>query len=248
MIVRGAVVPHAPVLLERVQPALEEGRRLRNEVASIDFSRADALVVVSPHGSRTGVYARSEGSLHGFGIEGLEVTRRTHSDLARALTRAWDRPLIEGPADFGIVVPLLLGLGDGIPVVAVTLCEITGPAAHQVDETLKSAYSLAIALSSIAEQHDIAIVASAHSSAGLSPRAPLTEVPGALDVHRALLDELDHDPAQIENVLERLHSVGDACGIGPLAMLARLLSGRGRKRLSHAAPFGVGYVVGEWAS
>ncbi|MGH2750905.1 MAG: hypothetical protein ACRDK3_08555 [Actinomycetota bacterium] len=248
MIVRGAVVPHAPVVLEQVQPSLEAGRRLRSEVASLDLTGAEAVVVVSPHGPRAGVYGRPEGALHGFGIEDLEVARRSHGDVARALARAWDRPLIEGPADFGIVVPLLLGVGDDLPVVAVTLPEVTGPAAHPVDETLRDAAGLATALSSIAERHDLAIVASAHSSAGLSSRAPLTELAGALDVHRALLEGLEHDPAQTESVLERLHSVGNACGIGPLAALARLPTGRIRRRLSHEAPFGVGYLVGEWAS
>ncbi|MGH2699336.1 MAG: hypothetical protein ACRDJL_09085, partial [Actinomycetota bacterium] len=108
MIVCGAVVPHAPVLLEAIQPSLEEGRRVHAAVEGLDLSGADTVVVVSPHGARAGVYGRARGSLAGFGIEGVKVRRASDLETARGLADAWGRPLIERPPDFGVLVPLLL--------------------------------------------------------------------------------------------------------------------------------------------
>ncbi len=248
MIVRGAMVPHAPVLIESIQPHLDAGRWLRKAIAEMDFEGVETVVVVSPHGASAGVYAEPNGSLGGFGISVPTSNRRGDADLGRAIAEAWRRPLLEERADFGVVVPLVLGLGGELPVVGVTLPEITGPQGASASDAISAAAELAHALESVAGLRDFAVVASAHSSAGLTPRAPLTEIYGAADDDAAQQDALAHDPAGVIELIDDLHSVGDACGVAPLAALMPLLSGWRNRSLRVESPFGVGYIVGEWAA
>ncbi|MGH2773815.1 MAG: hypothetical protein ACRDJT_00085 [Actinomycetota bacterium] len=248
MIAHGAVVPHALVLLEAIQPSLDEGRRVRKAVSELDFSEAEVVVIVSAHGPRSGVYERVEGSLHGFGIEGLEVVRDTDAELVRSLVDAWGHAPVTGPVDFGVVVPLLLGVGDGLPVVAVTLPQTAGPKRAAMPVALDAARTLSEALRTVADGRDVAVVASAHASAGLTSRAPLTKVPGATDVDRELVEVLEEDPGLVEGLLARLHGTGDACGVGPLAVIARLFGGWKSEGITYEAPYGVGYLVGQWTT
>ena len=198
MIAHGGVVPHAPVLLENIQPSLDEGRRVRKAVGELDFSSADVMVVVSPHGPAVGIYERGEGSLRGFGIDGVEAARDTDVDLSRSLADAWGRAPIANPLDYGIVVPLLLGLGRDLPVVGVSLPRTTGPKGNSLSEALNAAGTLAEALATAADGRALAVVASAHASAGLSARGPLTEVPGSTEVDTELVAALEDDPARVE--------------------------------------------------
>lgn len=246
MIAQGAVVPHAPVLLEDIQPSLDEGRRMRKAVDELDFSSADVMVVVSPHGPTAGIYERCAGSLRGFGIAGAEAERATDVDLSRSLTKAWGRAPIESPLDFGIVVPLLLGLGGSLPVVAVSLPQTTGAGGSSLSNALHAAGALAEALATAADGRALAVVASAHASAGLSARAPLTELSGATEVDGELVAALEDDPARVEGLIERLHDIGHACGVGPLAALGRLFGGWRSGEITYEAPYGVGYMVGQW--
>jgi hypothetical protein len=247
VIAHGAVVPHAPVLLEEIQPSLDGGRLVRKAVDELDFSNADVIVLVSPHGPAAGIYERCEGSLRGFGIEGGEAARDTDTELGRALSQAWGHEPIDGLVDFGIVVPLLLGLGGDLPVIALTLPHTTGPTASSLSDSLHAARALSNALATVADERAVAVVASAHASAGLSARAPLTEVPGATEVDRDVVAALETDPAHLEDVLERLYEVGGACGVGPLAALGHLLGGWRSEGLTYEAPYGVGYMVGQWS-
>ena len=239
-------MPHAPVLLADVQPSFDEGRRIRKAVDELDLAGADALVLVSAHGENAGVYEHPEGSLSGFGIDGLEVRERPTDDgLASALADAWARDRIDGPADFGVVVPMLLGLGGGPPVVAVTLPETTGPRATELAEALSAAWSLSGALQKVAGELDVAVVASAHAGAGLTSRGPLAELPGAAELDREVVAALEEDPAHVEGLLHRLHETGRACGVAPLGVIAWLFGGWRCRDVTHEAPFGVGYLVAE---
>ena len=248
MIVRGAIVPHAPVLVESIQPGLDAGRWLRDAVAGLDLEGVETVIVVSPHGASAGVYAEPNGSLMGFGIPGAATQRRSDEELVRALAEAWRRPLLEQRADFGVIVPLMLGLAGDLPIVGATLPEITGPFAESAEEAITAAAELTHAIEAIAGRRDVAVVASAHSSAGLSARSPLAEVPGAGEIDAALRDALTHDPARVFELIDDLHSVGDACGVAPLAALAPLLSGWTNRSFRNESPFGVGYIVGKWVA
>lgn len=240
-------MPHAPVLLETIQPSLDEGRRIRKAVDELDLSGADALVLVSAHGRLAGVYEQPVGALRGFGIDGLEAERPTDAGLVRALSDAWGNECIGGPADFGVVVPLLLGVGEDVPVISVALPETTGPRATEMTESLRAGRSLAEALQKVAGELDVAVVASAHASAGLTDRAPLTKLFGAAELDREVVVALEEDPALVEGLLQRLHETGRACGVGPLAVMARLFGGWKCRDVTYEAPYGVGYLVAELA-
>ena len=133
-------------------------------------------------------------------------------------------------------------------MVAVTLSEITGPKANPTSDALGAARSLSEALRRVAGTRELAVVASAHASAGLTDRAPLTKVSGAADVDRELVAALEEDPGLVDDLLSRLHGTGDACGIGPLAVIAHLFAGWGSEGITYEAPFGVGYLVGQWTA
>src|SRR5256885_2258500 len=72
---RRAIVPHAPVLLNAVTSGrlAAETRGLRAALEGLELPEADVLVLVSPHGDRSGVYKGVRGSLAGFGVGGAAV-------------------------------------------------------------------------------------------------------------------------------------------------------------------------------
>ena len=98
-----------------------------------------------------------------------------------------------------------------------------------------------------ADGRALAVVASAHAGAGLSARAPLTEVPGATEADRDLVAALEEDPALVEGLIGRLHEIGQACGVGPLATVGQLFEGWRTEGITYEAPYGVGYMVGQWS-
>ena len=66
-------MPHAPVLLPPVSG--EENASpigaVRAAIAGLEFGEIEAIVLLSPHGSRTGVYRSTAGSLADFGLRGI---------------------------------------------------------------------------------------------------------------------------------------------------------------------------------
>ncbi|MDQ3982440.1 MAG: hypothetical protein M3271_07145, partial [Actinomycetota bacterium] len=119
-------MPHAPLLLPEVG-APDGTAAVTEAIRSLELGRADVLVIVSPHGSSTGVHARTKGNLDAFGPRGIDVERPTDTAFARALAGAWGRPLLDQALDHGAVVPLKLLHTRGLPVVAVAFREGTPP-------------------------------------------------------------------------------------------------------------------------
>lgn len=217
-VVAGAVVPHAPLLLPELESAevAEGATRLRKAVDSIEFD-VDTVVMLSPHASRSGVYSRAAGNLAPFGVSGLDVEVPTNEKLRDGL----GLPVIADPLDHGIVVPLLLRDWFA-PTVGVG---VVGDLHVNLDLDLR-----------------IAVVASVNLSAGLSPRAPLTEVPGAADAEAAFVEGLERDVGSA-----RTDGLVGSCGAEVLRVFARIFQGRTARVLAHESPVGVGYVVAEVA-
>ena len=150
--------------------------------------------------------------------------------------------MIEEPADHGIVVPLLLRPFP-TPVVACGFAEVTGPDGCHPSEVLTAARGLADAVTALSSRCRVLLVASAHSSAALSARAPLTKRTEGTELHGLLVEALG------EGSLDRLtqlpadawHAAG-ACGAGPLMTLAHLLPHAAVRGFHVCAPFGVGYL------
>jgi aromatic ring-opening dioxygenase LigB subunit len=201
-------------------------------IRDIRLPAADAVVIVSPHGATTGVYRAASGNLDAFGPRGIAVDAPPAPDLAAAVATAWDCPLLDGPADHGVVVPLrLVDTGD-TPVIAVAFEEdLAG---------VTDGEGLARALHVI--DGTIVFVASAHTSAGLTETAPLTSLPGAGDADEAVLAALRSDPAGLVASFGALAAAG-SCSVAPLAAFALLCEGRSSELLAYEHPFGVGYPV-----
>ncbi|MFP5298570.1 MAG: hypothetical protein ACLGHL_06260 [Actinomycetota bacterium] len=242
--VTGYIVPHAPVLVAASpaeRPSLHLGAALRVLVQD----PPDLVVICSPHGSTTGVYASASGDLAGHGLPDV-ATRREVSPSSEVLASAWSRPLITDPADHGIVVPVALAaIPDGTEVVACCLEEWTGQDERSASTAIEAGASLAEALKLAFEGRKVAYVASAHGSAALSPRAPLTERPEGIELERRL-------HAAFLSGVEQLSGIGAAeweeagcCGAGPLIALAHLVRGPA-ELLAYDAPFGVGYFAARW--
>ena len=203
--------------------------------AAIDLTRAGTVVIASPHGSETGVYARPGGNLDGFGPRGISAEATGNADFAHALAERWGRPVLDGPADHGIVVPLRLLGTDGVAVVAVTFAE-----GLDAEGAAAEAGRLASALGAV--ETGFSFVASANTSAGLDERAPLPSLPGAREAESAVLEALRDDPAALVPGLPALARAG-SCAAGPLAAFARLGAGRRCELVAYEHPFGVGYPV-----
>ncbi len=236
-LVAGLVVPHAPVLVEGVC----EGRRaatepMRRAARSLDLSDCDLVVVLSPHGETPGVYTKPEGDLRSFGVD-LDLTCDGVPEAAAEIAGRWGRPLIDGAADHGALVPLAL-MGPHPPAVCCAVRD--GDPSASAD-----ARALAAALMSMTAPAKWAFVASVNTSAGLSPRAPLTELSGARVAEEDFLTALGRDAGETAEAGRRLQERGGSCAAAPLAALARLFDGLPAKVHAYEAPFGVGYVVAE---
>lgn len=208
---------------------------LRDALAAIHSNGADLVVVLSPHGAASGVYARASGSLSGFGVPGLPIAGRPEPRAATELAELWGKPLLSEEPDYGALVPVQLLTSLELPVVAAAVAEDADPAAQ--------GESFATALAALAERRTVAFVASANGSPGLSARSPLTEVAGARALESELIDALERDVAEVPALAQRLGSEAGSCSAAPLTALGRLFGGRPASILAYSDVFGVGYAV-----
>lgn len=193
-------------------------------MASIDLTPAEVIVVASPHGIRSGVYGAPKGNLDAFGVRGIEVSAPSDEGIAAELAAAWGKPLLDEPADYGVVVPLRL-LQTRAPVVAVSTGDGRG---------------LADAVASLPRA--AAFVASANLSPGVGDRGPFPSLPGAKDVDESVLRALLEDPAALAAMGDRLRAAA-SCAAAPLVALGRLFPALLFSVLGYAHPFGVGYAA-----
>ncbi len=180
----------------------------------IDVSLAEALVVLSPHASGSGFYDSVSGDLAGFGVNSVSVSADPHPARAQVGLET-----IDGPVDYGVVVPLALR-DWGLPVIAVGFADGAVP---KLDIDVP-----------------IAVIASVNTSAGLSARAPLTEVPGAGEAEERFVTALQQDAGSVRD-----YELPGTCGTAVIPFFAHLFEGRATKVLAHEAPVGVGYLVAE---
>ena len=235
----GAVVPHAPVLLPEVNPAaVKAARPYLAAIGSLDWGPAQVVVVVSPHGARTGVYERVAGSLDDFGVRDMGGEWPTATEELAGLARSWGSDVLEGPIDHGVFVPLALGCAHGLPVIAVALAE--GP--HSLSGgPFGYAEKLAQAVSGLGAS--AVFIASAHTSAALSPRAPVTGLVLARATEQEALESLRGDAGSLCTTVGKLLTLGGTCSAGSLTAFGHRFGGRTTDVLAYGCPFGVGYLV-----
>ena len=241
----GAIVPHAPVLLPEIggSAGASSRDRILRACDKVDTSGADVVLVVSPHGRDAGVYARGSGSEASFGGPEARLESPTDSAAAESLARAWKAPLLEDELDHGAVGCLHL-LDVRRPSVVAALPETTGPGATaDACAAMVEGRKLAGAVKRAFAGSSVLVVASAHTSAALTPRAPLTERPEGRALDEQVLTSLATDAGSLDDISCDAWTAGGSCGAGPLAAFGRLLSGRSADVLAYEHPFGVGYLV-----
>jgi aromatic ring-opening dioxygenase LigB subunit len=226
------------------------------------------VVIISPHGRAATVYETMTGSLDGFGIPNRTTESRRADDLAahhlrtqppflrRNTVAMQPLPDMESPGDqdrpdHGITVPLLV-VSDVLSetrLVAAALPECTGPqAVTDVATVLAAARQLAAALVALASDRDIYVIASAHTSAALSPQAPLLERPEGIDLDQRIAQAVTNDPAELTRIEPETWERGGSCGAGSLSVFGALSDGRSPTVWSHEASFGVGYLTASWVT
>lgn len=239
----GAIVPHAPLLLPGVNATFSSSELLRS-LSHVRERRADVVILISPHGTRSGVYARATGSLDPMGIPGHRAEAPLEPELVGELAFEWGEPRIDAPFDHGIVVPLLLdALPPRTPVVACALEESTGPGKSFSGTRGRAAASLAATIAGFAQRRKVAVIASAHTAAGLAPHGPLGLAPGAEALDRRVLDAIETDLGGLLQIDEPSWEHGDPCGHSALLVLAHLFQDHPGMVHAYDASQGVGYLV-----
>ncbi|MGI8775547.1 MAG: hypothetical protein ACR2KQ_11175 [Actinomycetota bacterium] len=239
----GAIVPHAPLVALKGDPSCialaEAARAAWKEISQLGCP----VVVLSPHGRATGVSSSGEGNLDAFGSLGISVSATVDRELAQRIADAWGRPLVDEPLDHGATGALVHAEDPG-SIVTCTFAESTGPSPRgSIDEARKEANGLAEVLIELSENLDIAVVASVHGAASVTPRAPLTELPEGRAFDDAVLDALATDNAAIADIADDLFRVGGTCSTGPLHVWALLFGDRSSNVHAYDAPAGVGYPI-----
>jgi hypothetical protein len=222
---------------------LPEVRGGKSPVREQTSDGPDLIVLLSPHGRVSGVYRETRGDLDGFGKRGIEVTRPTDSEFAERLAAAWGRPVVEEPCDHGVVVPVAGGSLPDAPLVACTLEEVTGPNGAPVERAIEDARAFAHALEPLTAERNVLFVASAHTSAALTPQAPLTFREEGERLDAAVKEAFASDVAMLDTIDPELWSAGGACGAGPLTALGLLFPGSRAEISWYDHPFGVGYLL-----
>jgi hypothetical protein len=238
-VVAGAVLPHAPLLLPEVTEVAYAPEVVGAARTALPSASAP-VIVVSPHGRRAGVYKSTRGTLRSLGLPEVAGEATAAPDVAAELASAWERPLLDGEVDHGVSVPIGMAFAD-IRVVGVCLPEVTGPTPGNLPDMLDEARTLAGCLARSSD--DIVVVASAHTSAALTPRAPLTERPMGRMLDDEIMGALATDVGRLVEIPARAWRDGGACGAGPLTVLGRLFEGRRAVVHAYEHPVGVGYVV-----
>lgn len=149
--------------------------------------------------------------------------------------------MADAQLDFGIVVPALLGAFPPSPISAVALGEISGPEGSPLADVMADAEDLAGALTDF--DGTTAVVFSAHTSAALSPAAPLALDETAATIEREVLGAAKEDVSVFSTRSSDLATSGGACGAAVLAVCGLVFGGRGLDVLEYGSPFGVGYLT-----
>ncbi|HVF53759.1 MAG TPA: hypothetical protein VNC78_09170 [Actinomycetota bacterium] len=232
----GAVVPHAVVLIPEIAGRWADATgAIRLELAALGdkAGSSDAIVVISPHSARDCVYGSAEGTLEQIGPRFAMGAPETDGSLRDELAELWGRPVEREPADHGVTVPLHLMGRVARPVIAVGL-------ANGGDEA--AVRDLASAIEKVAVAHDIFVMASGHTSAALSPAAPLTLDTDAVSFERTLTRDLISDAGVLSERAEAIVAAG-GCGARAFDTFGRLFRGRRARLSAYGSPFGVGYMV-----
>lgn len=240
MLISAASIPSAPVLVEGVGRGLgEQLMQLRAGVQRVALGLPDADVVVIVAAGEPALHDTAVADLSGLGYPGHRRTVKGCPAAIAALSRMTQYPRVRRPRLPVDLATLTLLLDRNEAIVAL-----------EVSAAAEFAVLRALGVSVVEALHEAQVVGmlvvSGDLSAGLTPRAPLAERPGAV-AWDATMVELFTDgdgsrlaalgPAEAERVGAR--------GWAPLCVLHGATASVGMEMAvrRYAAPRGAGYLV-----
>ena len=179
--------------------------------------------MLTPHSDDFGCYTRAEGSLKGFSLD-IEGTFPVAQGVDLGL------PALDEPLDHGALVPLLL-------------MEVTSPVSVVGLQDSSDVSNLARKVRTIAADEEIFVLASAHTSARLTEKAPLPYSYDAVRLESRFITEIEADCAAARELADELRTVGNTCSRSTLRAFGELFAGVEGNVMAYGAPFGVGYPV-----
>ncbi len=231
-------MPHAPALLPEVSPGgAEAADEVRAAIERLPLPGDELVILCSPHGRAAGIYASNVGDLSAFGVPRTRVEKPGDPERAIELAALWGHPFLEDPLDHGAVVPLLLGVAADAPTIC---CAFP---ADDIPLALQTASRLTQAIEEWAQGRDVVVIASVHTGAGLSARAPIPETEDRWVIETEVRAALEKDLGALEDLAPRLAREGGSCSAATLSLFGRLFGSRSATDVTIAEPFGVGYPV-----
>lgn len=224
---KGALVPHAPLLLPEVTAKAGDLRDIWDGLGRIRIPDNALVVVLTPHSKGIGAYAHARGSLSGFGLAQVVGDFRTEPVAELQIAS------LAGPLDHGALVALLL-LEVVNPVLVVGLGEASDMS--DMSDAVEK-------VRGIAAGRETFVVASAHTSARVTERAPLPYSFDAVRLESRFITGIEADCAAARDLADELWAVGDSCSRTTLRAFGELFAGAKGNVLAYGSPFGVGYPV-----
>lgn len=257
-LVWAALMPHPPVILPEVGKGREKeaSATLAGIAALLEKVRAlpaslEALVVLSPHQPHVpdalfvNTAAAPQGDFSRFGVPSLCVSWQTSAPLLRKFAAFLQKLGIpagygeaaNATADHGTMVPLRL-LSQiwphGLPPVLVA-----NPSGLKPEQ----AYALGEALALLAQEHDMALLASGDLSHRLKKDGPYGFHPAGPVFDKALTEALAAgDASPVLHLDRKIRDDAGECGLRPALALLGLCRAP-LQVLSYEGPFGVGYCT-----
>ncbi len=257
MIVFAAIVPHSPLLIPSIGKTHRE--KLTASLAAYQhiehalyLSKPDSICIIAPHGTRypeafsMNLAARYHGTLKEFGDFSTTVAAKSDYLLIDRLQRhlrTEDIPFTltsNEELDYSFTIPLLLltsHLTHTWKLIPISPSNLDGQSHYEFGHQLKQVLH--------AEQHRIAVIASADLSHALSETSP-----GGSSLHGPRFDELMRSALGTHDIQALLSLPSDTieksaqCGYRPIMTLLGALQDLNVKPhiLSYEQPFGVGYI------
>lgn len=240
MLISAASIPSAPVLVRGVGRGLgEQMRQLRASVQRVALGQPATDVVVVVAAGEPALHDTVVANLSGLGYPGHTRTIAGCPPAIAALSRMTQYPRVRRPRLPLDLATLTLLLDRNEPVVAL---EVSASAEFAV----LSALGVSVVEALYEAKVTGSLVVAGDLSAGLTPRAPLAELPGAAAWDQAIVAQF------ADGVGQQLATMGPtgaarvgARGWAPLCVLHGAAASVGMELAvrRYAAPRGVGYLV-----
>lgn len=244
-----AILPHPPILIPEVgkesikivQKSQDALKLIAKQIKNIE-KELDCIIVVTPHGLVSGIYTSLvfEGSLANFGVPQVKLQLKGCPEFANELVKeAGDLypNTSETKLDHGIIVPLYYPLKEKIdlPVLPIAISFLP----------LEQLFEFGKKIKIVAERLNkkVALIASADMSHCLTKNV-------GKEFDKKLVELVKNN--DVKGILEFPADLAEAAGQDALWSIAILLGALDNTNskpevLSYEGPFGVGYMVVNYA-